>query len=272
MTDTQWSSFDIDQFDRRLAISTFCRRALFWLLIIGWLGSIFEPLASTPLPMLCLIGAIVGWLVGNHISSRTARMALQTEQLAGAPVDPAAVEYQVRDALGKFTLYNTVRASLYHQLAMLRHRQGRLDDAANICFALLDANRLRLVPSVRTKVRLLLLDTSLQRGDVASAYPLLIALRSDRLELIELMQLLELQTRYQTMCGYHAQAVESLEHKVRLAEAMPAHAAAAMHQMLAHAAGACNMPATAKWLARRGDLLDAPAPAAPQPVDLALDT
>jgi len=153
-------------------------------------------------------------------------------------------------------------------LATLRRRQGRLDDTASICFALLDDDRLRLGTGTRTKVRLLLLDTSLQRGDLHSAYSLLTALRGDRLQLVELMQLLEMQTRYESLCGFYRQSLQDLENKVRLAEAMPPHAAAAMHHMLAQAAEACRMPATARWLSRRAVLLDGP-PEASAPVDAA---
>jgi len=112
MAEPRWPSFDVDQFDRRLAISTLCRRALVAMLIVGWFGSLFEPLASTWIPTASLIGAIVGWLVANHISTRTARMAMETEQMTNAAIDPTALEYKMREALSQFTLYNTVRASL----------------------------------------------------------------------------------------------------------------------------------------------------------------
>ncbi len=151
-----------------------------------------------------------------------------------------------------------MRAALYHQLAVLRHRQGRADDAASICFALLDAERLQLGDRVRTKVRLLAADTSLQRGDVMTAWYMLCELEHESLDLLELMQRLELQTRYELQCGYHTQAMAKLPQKVRLAAVMPPPASASMHRLLADAARGCGCAATADWLAERARLLTGP--------------
>jgi hypothetical protein len=106
-------------------------------------------------------------------------------------------------------------------------------------------------------VHLLLADVSVRRGDLATAYRMLVDLHRRPLELIELLQLIELQTRYELACGYDHAAIAHLQRKVDAAGIMPAPACAAMHVMLAHAAGRCGQTHAAEWLTGRATLMGA---------------
>lgn len=255
MSDHQPESFNIQRLDRQLAASRLARFALIAALIAGWFGSSIPVPHADLLSLGGIIGAIFGWVVANHLSTHTARQTLRISQMLAGGAPNVAIEPQIQLALNRFTLYQSVRGALYHQLALLRRRQGRLDDAAAICIALLDPQRLRLPPAARTKVRLLLADLSLLRGDLLTAWHMLVQLHTDRLELIELLQRIELQTRYEFACGYHRAMLEQLPTKIHLAEIMPPITGAAMHLMLAHAASGCHCHATADWLKERGQLL-----------------
>lgn len=254
MADTQPERFNLQQFDRQLAVSQWAKRGLIGLLAFAWAATFVDASAGM-FSLICLLGAGCGWMIANHCSAQTARQTMQIGQMLAGAAPPPAIERQLHLTMNRFTMYLSVRAALYHQMALLRRRQGRFDDVAAICAALLDVERIRLAVPVRTKVRLLMADVSLSRGDLLTAWQMLVALRTDRLSLVELMQMLELQTRYEYACGYYPLMLNDLPAKVTLAEIMPPGTGAAMHMMFAQAAWACERGTTATWLEKRGQLL-----------------
>lgn len=254
--------FDPARYEQQMAASAHVRRGLIALVVAGWLLSIFTPLAATYWPALLLLAGLIGWLIANHVSSTTARYAMQTAQLAGEG-RLGELEHALAASINRFTLYRTIRLMLYHHLAMLRQQQKRYDEAAYICHTLLFGDDGDARSSLRTRLLLLLADASLHRNDLASAHTALHELSLSRLDLGELLQTVALQVRYEAACGMHGQSVASLARKVVLAELMPPHAGAQTHTLLGAAALAQGFEHTGNWLRERAQLLgadlDAPA-------------
>jgi len=159
--------------------------------------------------------------------------------------------------LDRFTLYRSVRVMLYHHLAVLRHRQRRYGETMRICWALLSRPSHGLGDNVQRRVRLLLADACLHRGEPVHAHAALVPLYVEQLDLNDALQLLDLQTRYERMCGQASRMLHVAQRKVRLAELMPPEPAARIHRLLGEAAEMLNRPQTAAWLHERAALLHA---------------
>jgi len=250
-----WTHFDPARFERHMATTTAAKAGLTGAVVVGWFASgLFVGTVGTAGLGLMLAG-LFGWLIGNVVSNRTGRFAIAAAQMAA--VDPASADLESTIAQGmrRFTMYRTVRVMLYHQLAVLRHTRDEHDETVAICQALLSLPNLGLSGSLRTRLLLLLGDSALHRGDRFTAWHALNDLAGRRLELIESMQMLTVQTRYELACAYHEQALRALPKKVAIAELLPPHASAEMHRMLARAAEQAGRANTAVWLSERADLL-----------------
>ncbi len=174
-------------------------------------------------------------------------------------------------AIRRRPLVRAVRLALYHRLAMLRHRQRRYAESAMICHAVLVecpklSDQSSPTPTrpgtsahtgerMRIHLLLMLVEARLSLGDLMGVYVTLVELHRHKLNLLELMQLQALQTRYELACGYTDRALERVREKVRLAEVMPVALGGAMHAMLAAAARQQNQPDLAHWLRRRTAML-----------------
>jgi hypothetical protein len=201
---------------------------------------------------LAVVLALGAWMLINGISARTSsqlsRLTVMVER------DRAGAEDRLAWHLKRMPLLRWVRLLLYHRLALLRHHQQRYDEAAAICQALL-GYRLGPAEGTRPSILLLLAEAQIERGDASGAYPAVAALYAMSLPLIESMQRLALQTRYELLAGYPNHALWQHQRKVRLAELMPAGHDGAVHAMLATAADRCQQPALADWFWRRVRLL-----------------
>ena len=180
-----------------------------------------------------LVGAIVGY-VAMMMQSAKATAALAQATVA-TETDPQRAESKLSDALKRTPLVRSLRLLLYHRLALLRHRQGRYDEAARICDGVL-AIPLGRARSVQSSLLLLLCESRLETRDLLGAYAALRELYRLRIGLAEALQRLMLRTRYEVMAGYDASALERLESRLELAEVMPHQQCAAMHALLALAA------------------------------------
>jgi hypothetical protein len=211
---------------------------------------------SVVLAVALVLGA---WMMLNGISART---SVQLPRLtAMIESDPAEAEAELAWHLKRKPLMGWVRLLLYHRLALLRHAQERYDEAAAICHTVLTY---RLGPAEPTRRHLLLLlaEAHLERSDVHGAYPPLAMLYHQSLSLMESMQRLALQTRYELLAGYADRALWQHVRKRHLAELMPAAHCAAMHAMLATAARQAQQHRLSDWLWRRVRLLASPKQAA----------
>lgn len=202
--------------------------------------------------MLAVALAIGTWMLVNGVSARTSselpRLSAMIED------DPAEAEAALARQLRRRPLLRWVRLLLYHRLALLRHRQQRYGETAAICQQLL-SHRLGPAEGTRRHLLLLLAESQLERRDLAGAYPALSALHQATLPVMEAMQRLTLQTRYELAAGYPRHALWQWRAKVRLAELMPADHDGAVHAMLATAADRCAQGEPSRWLWDRAALL-----------------
>ncbi len=247
--------FDATKFERQLGRTRLVQSVLIGSIAFGWFGGLLPGMADSRWPLIVLGAGFISWLVANQLSGTTARQAIAAAQLiaAGAPVEDATPP--LAGAMKRFTLYRPVHVLIYHQLAVLLHRQKRFDESASISVALLSLPTTVKTADTRNKLLLLLADASMHRGDPHGAYGALSDLYRSKLDLGDALQLLELQTRYQLMCGRHREAIDQLEHKVAMAELMPPGVSATCHRMFAQAAEALGQTHTAKWLADRALLV-----------------
>jgi len=149
---------------------------------------------------------------------------------------------------------------------VLRHVRNEHAEAVAICNAILSLPNLGMGGALRNRLLLILADSSLRMGDLATTWPALNELASRPLELTESLQLLEIQTRYEVTCGYDQQALGSLENKVATAELLPPSQCATMHRLLGDAADRCGYRHTSRWLHDRANLLTPPKPEAVPPL------
>ncbi|MHB1155338.1 MAG: hypothetical protein ACYC26_00725 [Phycisphaerales bacterium] len=263
-------------FHRRLAASVAAQRLLLSLFFVGWVFILIPRFTKTHWPDAFILAGLIGWFFANYASSRTARLALESLQLASVEAPTPQVEHVLAQALPRFTLYRNMRYMLHHHLAVLRHRQHRYDESAWIAATLLEQlprrdslQRVRSShASLRVKLLILLADAALFQQQLPTAYFALRELHTHRLDLTQTMQVLEIQTRYQLAVGQARLALDLLPRKLAITDLMPLPHAVQMHHLLALAADADRRPHTAAYLRRRADLLT-PAPGiAPGPAPL----
>lgn len=265
-------------FHRRLAASVAAQRLLLSLFFVGWVFILIPRFTETHWPDAFILAGLIGWFFANYASSRTARLALESLQLAAVEAPTPQVEHILAQALPRFTLYRNMRYMLHHHLAVLRHRQHRYDESAWIAATLLEQlplTRRAGFPGVsrygplRVKLLILLADAALFQQQLPTVYFALCELHTHRLDLTQTMQVLEIQTRYQLAVGQARLALDLLPRKLAITDLMPLPHAVQMHHLLALAADADRRPHTATYLRRRADLLtpgSAPAPEiAPSP-------
>lgn len=185
---------------------------------------------------------------GNAVLRDLPRISVLIEEA------PDEAEPALAAALGRRLLPRGLRLLLYHRLSCLRHRQGRYDESALIAQTLLQAGQ-KLMPAVRANLLLLFIESRLERGGLADAHAALMDMHRMTLPLLESLQRLWLQTRYEVMAGHDAHALTDLRRRIELAELMPATQCGLMHLLLAVAAERQGRDAQAQWLRQRAELL-----------------
>ena len=204
---------------------------------------------------LFLIVFLAGWTLYGLTSARVAQQLPQiTEWIE---TDPGTAETALASSLRRRPLQRSLRLLLYHRVAMVYRRRERFSDVAEICQALLSLANDRLA-AVRGHLLILLTESCLQCGDLVGTWWGLTQLHACRLTLIEKLQLVALQTRYEVQAGHNAVALHGLEQKLTLIELMPAPQCGAIHATLAKAAQRVDQNETAHWLRRRAELLCTP--------------
>ncbi len=248
--------FDARRLSRQLALDT----ALWWCLRLTLLMVMVYALAGGAghgHPALAVFFLIVagGWLAHSYASARVAQQLPQiTELIEGGGTQ---AESLIATALRRAPLQRSVRLLLYHRLAMLRHRQRNYEESAAIAHTML-RYPLGPVTEIRPHLLLILGESRLLARDFWQTWYALTMLYRCRLNLIERLQVLTLQTRYEVATGQDAAALRDLDRKIALCELMPAPQCGAMHAILAVASRRRHDTALADWLRRRADLICLP--------------
>ncbi len=223
--------------------------------------------------------ALVGaWLAMSFAASRVTHQIPHMTALIDT--DPAAAERLLAANLRRIPLSRSIRLILYHRLAVLRHSQHRFPETAAICHAVLThyppaltqrdplsvptfgsgpaLNAPGLGSHVRSHLLIMLVDAHLRGSDLLGAYLGLTELHRLPLNLVDLIQRVVLQTRYELAAGHDHAVLRDVKQKVNLAEIMPPAQCGAMHAMLALAAKRTDHTTLAHWLQQRAQLLCSP--------------
>lgn len=201
---------------------------------------------------LALAIVMVCWLALNMINIATSRQITQITLEMDRHPDMA--EHNLVAAMSRRPLMRWVRLLLYHRMALLRHRQQRFDESAAICQAVL-SYPLGTAASARASLLLTLAEAELEQGNLPVAYIALMRLHTVPTTLVEALQRLVLQTRYEVACGYDSLVLRQYRQKIRQAECMPAAACGTMHGLLFVAASRLEQNELAHWLHQRMQLL-----------------
>ncbi len=243
------------QLERQLTRDALLRGAVFALII---LLIVLDPILDDGqnAASLWMILAAVGVWVALSVSD--SRVALRLPEITAAiEFDQPRAQELLHDSLRRWPLHRSLRLTLHHRLAVLRHAQQNHAQSAAICQALL-SRPLGAAEVVRPHLYLMFIEARLNAGDVLGAYDAILRVHRCKLTLVELLQLTALQTRYELMSGQPAAALKQLTGKVRLSELMPAAQCGGLNFMLALAAQRSDKPDLAAWLMRRAELLCSP--------------
>ena len=247
--------FSPDKFLRDLWIDS----AIRWAALVGVVLAagylIVNNLTESTLGLAVILLMVFGWISINTISATIWRSLPHITELIGH--SPGAAEALLAEHLKRRPLVRWIRLTLYHRLAAIRHRQQRFHESAVICQSLLNQN---MGPARRQRgtLLLMLLEAQLHIGSLPGAYAALLQLHGQRLSLVESLQRLALQTRYEVLAGHDAAALSGVRQKLLLAELMPAEHCGAMHAMLTTSATRAGKSDLADWLWSRTKLLCSP--------------
>ncbi len=265
--------FDPARLRRQMALDAAYRWGVFIVVVVVLsLGSVLDPSAGH-LALLVLVGMVAAWFWLSINSARA--MALVNQASLLIEQDPIRAETLLAQALKRWPMQRPLRIMLYHRLAVLRHRQQHYAEAAAIGQELLTFNLAgaergagagwlagffsrRGMGPLRANLLLMVVECRLYLRDLGGAYQGLMELHGASLGLLESLQRMALQTRYEIMAGYYPAALADLPHKIQMAELMPPAHCGAMHAMLAVAARAVGKEDLATWLRQRTELLCTP--------------
>jgi len=275
------AAFETGCLNRELTVDSAIRWGLIGAVIASFVVEWLGPQDYSGLWSFMVIATMAAWIGLNLASARVAQRIPYVTALIEH--DPEEADRQIASLLKKKPLQRVTRLLLYHRLAIVRQLQGRLAETAAICegvlahhpptvaVAVLESPSEKKAPGqsgdigggkpvsgtaqVRAHLLLMAIESRMECGDPAGAYWGLIALHGCSLNLVEILQLLALQTRYEVTVGHYAAAVERVERKIELAELMPTGPCGALHGLLAAAAGeVCRYP-LADWLGKRSKLM-----------------
>lgn len=210
-----------------------------------------DDLPGTTLSLLLILFA-GGWVLYTLVSGRVVQSLPHITELI--EVDPSEAEAMIATALRRKPLQRSVRLLLYHRLAMLRCRADRFAEAAAICQTV-TLHPLGAARRVKGHLLLLLAESRLQCRDLWGAWFALNQLHGCRLNLVESLQMLVIQVRYEVDSGHDTAALHRLKEKIAVSELMPVLQCGRMHAVLATAAQRTEQNRVAEWLRRRAELL-----------------
>lgn len=247
--------FNHDRFVKDLWIDSALRWLMLGAVAIAAVYLILTDLSNSPAGLVVIMLLAFGWIAINSISATIWRTLPHVTALIGP--DPDAAEAQLTELIKRRPLVRWVRLMLYHRLASIRHRQHRYPESAAICQSLL-AQTLGPARRQRAALLLMLTEARLHCVQLPEAYTALVQLHTEPLSLVESLQRLTLQTRYEVLAGHDAAALTGVRQKLLLAELMPAEHCGAMHVMMTTAAKRAGNTQLADWLWRRAKLLCSP--------------
>jgi predicted Zn-dependent protease len=163
-------------------------------------------------------------------------------------------ETRIDAALKSFSLFKPAKLIGLHHLAALRHAQGRWQESALLCKALL-GQRLGSARALLKPTLLILADALLNLNDLPGTYEALGRLYQERLNLTEALRLQQLQLDYLARIGAFEPMLQGARTRVQLAELMPARQAARVQALMALAAKKTGRNQLKEWLQRRCELL-----------------
>jgi hypothetical protein len=193
------------------------------------------------------------WITLGYRSMKGTRLAARSPLLiASGQFDLA--EFQIEQALRMFSLFRSSKLLSLHHLAVLRHAQGRFQDAADLSGALL-RQRLGSLRGLSRQSRLILADSLLELGDLRGSYDSIAGLYQQRLSLAEALSLLNVQLDYQWRINAWEPMLEGVANKVQLTELMNTASSARAQALMALAAARLGRAEWSEWLRRRVELL-----------------
>ncbi len=199
-----------------------------------------------------VFATIMLWFAINSVSAKTWHELRQITALIDQA--PNHAEDRLAGAMKRWPLQRSVRLLMHHRLAMLRHRQQRFAETAAIGAAVLQY-RMGNAARIRAHLLLLMAESYLIGGQLDHAYAALHQLYGLQLNLVESLQRMALQTRYEISAGQDDQALRSLDSKIEMAELMPASQCGALHAMFAISARRSEQTPLADWLQQRAELI-----------------
>ena len=232
---------------------------------------LFAPAAGAGASLLLIVlGVGIGLTLVNRGAREAAAVMDSPSLIAAGEYDQA--EEQIERVLGTFWTLRSAKLLGLHHLAVLRHAQRRWRESALLSGALLRLSRpgwlggwvlgratarqpAWLPPGIARTAQLMLADSLIEMNDLPGAYQALSALFSQRLSLVEAMNLLVIQLEYEARAGAWAAMLTNIGQKVQLAELLPAMPAARAQALLALAAMRVGRADLADWLRRRAELL-----------------
>jgi hypothetical protein len=240
----------IKTLQRDLTLSAVMKAALFGGAI---LITVIGPMFASGVPLAVMLLMLGGWMGLSFYNARGSSLAADSPSLiASGQFDEA--EQEIERVIRSFWLFRSVKLMSLHHLAVLRHAQRQWKDSVLLSQALLK-QRLNTMPTVARTTRLMLADSLLELGDLNGAYQALMSLYSQKVSLLEAMNLLVVQLDYESRIGAWASMFQNIQYKVQLAELMPATSAARTQALLALAAQRLGRADWGDWLRRRVELL-----------------
>jgi len=244
--------FDPVKLDRMLQYDQAARIAAVVALLVGLIGSEMFPDVFRPFMFLLVLLAGGGWVWMAINNARVARqLGVISEMIE---TDPPSAEAMIGQLIGCVPLERSVRLLLHQRLARLRQRQARFMEAAAVSRAVL-SYPLRALRPVWASLLLVLADTSMRLGDLASAWNAITQLHQQPVNLVERLQLLAVQTEYEITIGADDAALAHVAERIRLAELLPAAQCGLVHDLLATAAARQGRTELTDWLEQRAHLL-----------------
>ena len=193
------------------------------------------------------------WLALSFTSAKNSRiLAPSSDLIARGEFEEA--ETRIDQAMRAFSISRTSKLLGLHQLAVLRHKQRRWQDAATLCRTVL-AQRLTAMPGLDRSARLVCADAMLELGDARGAAEAIAPLRGQPMSLADMLALLQIELDVQSRQGAWDAMLAGLPGKVQLAEMMPPASAGRVQALLALAAAKKDQADWSDWLRRRVELL-----------------
>jgi len=255
------AAFAREDFERRLALDAAMSQMMIALAVGAVvLSFVASAIGTVPIQGVASVAApVVLVLLWVLMSTTTAKVTRGLPPLAQIAHHPAQqLETRIAQALEQKPVMRWARLMTYHRLATLRHRQGRFEEAAEICHAILSQPLNGPAAGAKPHLLLMLVEANLGARNLTGAYHALEQLHATRLSLVESLQRLVLATRYELMVGAFGETMQNARSKIEMAELMPVPQCGAMHAMLATAAQRTGEAKKSAWLWERANLLTSP--------------